>query len=1385
LLEQQLLQRCAQPTAEPEIPRRAAGDHWPQSYAQERLWFLHQLDSGSAVYNVPLGFRLIGHLNAAALTLSLNEIVRRHEALRTTFLCVAGTPVQRVASSLELAVPLVDLCHLRNGEQEAEAQRRVTEEAHQAFDLTQGPLLRVRLLRLSDEEHWLLLTMHHIITDGWSLGVLYRELGALYAAITSGQPSPLPELPVQYADFALWQREWLQGDVLKAQQDYWLRQLDGAPELLELPTDRLRPPVRSNRGDRQRFSLPASLTVALQAVGREEKVTLFMLLLAAFQTLLHRYTGAADLLVGSPIANRNRVEIGGLIGFFVNTLALRTDLSGDPPFRQLLQRVKEATLGAYTHQDLPFEKLVDELQPGRDPSHTPLFQVMFVLQNAPAQPLTLPGLTLSRLEIPHQTAKFDLTLSLTERTEGLTGSLEYSTDLFDDDTIGRMLGHFEMLLEGIATDPGRRLSELPLLTPAERRQLLVDWNDTRTDYPGDACIHELFETQAAQTPDAVAVVFEDQALTYRELDRRANYLARHLQHRGVGPNLFAAVCFERSSEMVIALLAILKAGGAYLPLDPSDPPERLAFMLSDAQAAVILTQRRLVDRLPKTALPVLYLDDQQWQTLPTGEASPASAAAPGNLAYVAYTSGSTGQPKGVCVPHRSVVRLVKGTDYARLTAEETFLQLAPLAFDAATFEIWGCLLNGGRLVIFPPNPPSLAELEAVVQRYRVTTLWLTAGLFHQMVEHQLHGLRGVRQLLAGGDVLSVPHVRKVLHELPGCQLINGYGPTEGTTFTCCYSVPADWTGNGSVPIGRPIANTQVYVLDQHRQLVPVGVPGELYIGGDGLARGYLNRPELTAERFVSDPFSSDPSARLYRTGDRVRWRPDGTLEFLGRLDQQVKIRGFRIELGEIEACLGQHPAVREAVVVAREDGPGDKRLVACVVPKTEEAPAASELRHFLQEKLPDYMLPSAFVLLDSLPLSPSGKVNRRMLPAPPALRLLEGAAFVAPRSFFEEALSAPGSLSADRPVGYVAPRDACEAELVRLWEQVLGVRRIGVRDNFFDLGGHSLLGLHLFSQIEEVWHQGLPLATLFQAPTVEELADLLRQEGAVAPWRSLVPLQPHGVRCPFFMVSPGAVLFIAELARHLAPDQPVYGLQAPGLEGDQSPLTRVEDLAAHHLKEIRSLQPEGPYLLGGRCFGGVVAFEMARQLQAQGQEVGLLVILDSGPPPAAHATSRPAGPQPPRPPMQRVVYYLWRRELTQALRQKVRREKRRIARLSEWTWVRLFGSEKRRQLHEKKRRLQRLEESNREALESYRAQVYPGQITLVRSREFAERLEKLSHLEWAKLVGGGLECHLMPGTHIDMLHEPNVRRLAECLRSLLDAAQPEAQAGSRSRGAAA
>ncbi len=1058
----------------------------PLSFAQQRLWFLDQLEPNNSFYNNPTAIRLTGQLDLAALERSLNEIVRRHESLRTTFAAVGGRPTQVIAPEFKLAMPIIDMRGLPKPEREAEALRRATEETQRPFDLARGPLLRAQLLQLGEQEYVALLTLHHIVSDGWSMGVIIREIAALYSVFSEARspegdtrPSPLPGLPIQYADFARWQREWLQGETLQAHLAYWKQQLADSPPMLELPTDRSRPAIQTSNGSHLSFTLPCALAQSLKQLSRQEGVTLFMTLLAGFQTLLYRYTGQEIVNVGTPIANRNRAEIENLIGFFVNTLVMRGNLSGEPSFRDVLVRVREAALGAYAHQDLPFEMLVEALHPERDLSHAPLFQVMFVLDNEPRQVLELPGLMLSPVEAESGTARFDITLSMAEEPDGLNATIEYNTDLFNADTIVRMAGHFQTLLEGIVADPDRHITTLPLLTEAERRQMLVEWNNTATDFPREACIHELFEQQVEQRPYALAVTYEGEQLTYLDLNRRANQVARYLRKLGVGPDVLVGICTERSLEMVVGILGILKAGSAYLPLDPTYPAERLGFMLQDSAVPVLLTQLHLAERLPAHAAQVVHLD-ADWEAIAQeSDENVCSGATAEDLAYVIYTSGSTGKPKGVVLRHRGLCNLATWHHIVFDMREgKRVLQFSPFSFDASVWEVFMALRNGATLCLARQETlASGPDLVKLMREQHVTTATLPPTMLLTMPVQDLPELETI---IAAGE--ACPR-ELVMRWGPGRRFFNAYGPTETTVCTSMAQCDANDPQNPS--IGKPIANTQLYILDAHLQPVPIGVPGELCVGGVSLARGYLNRPELTEVKFVRDPFSHEPGACLYRTGDLVRYRADGDIEFLGRIDQQVKVRGFRIELGEIEMALCRHPMVQEAAVITREDIPGDKRLVAYVV-LADPSLATSELRVHLRECLPEYMVPSAFVVMaEGLPLSPSGKVDRKALPAP------EGA-----RPDMERA--------------YVAPRTPTEETLASLCAELLGLDRVGVFDSFFDLGGHSLLATQFISRLRDTFQVELPLRSLFEHPTIAELATAVEQAERTRTEPPAPPLVPLG-----------------------------------------------------------------------------------------------------------------------------------------------------------------------------------------------------------------------------------------------------------------------------------
>ncbi|MFN6486982.1 MULTISPECIES: non-ribosomal peptide synthetase [unclassified Nostoc] len=1520
------------------------------SFAQQRLWFLDQLERESATYNMHSAVRLIGHLDLVALDMAVQEIVRRHEVLRTAFKIVNGEPTQAIASCLKISMPVVDLQNLAILDQSTQVQRLAFKEAQQPFDLTKAPLLRVIIVRLAQQSHVLLLTIHHIVSDGWSTQIFIREMAALYEAFSRGMPSPLPELPIQYADFAHWQRQWLKGEVLKTQLAYWKQQLAGIPALLELPSDRPRPPVQTFTGRTERIPLNADLTHKLRLLSQQSGATLFMVLLTAFVILLSRYSSQEDIVVGSPIANRNRSEIESLIGFFVNTLVLRTKLQGNPSFLELLNQVRQTALDAYAHQDTPFEQLVEELQPERNLSYSPLFQVGFTLQNAATETLELPGLTLTALEIENTTAKYDLTLFVEEMENELIGAWEYNSDLFDLATITQMAQHFENLLEGVVANPQEKITQLPLLSASEQNQLLVEWNNTQVEYDYDKCIHQLFAYQVELTPDVVAVVFQKQQLTYRQLNSRANQLAHHLQTLGVKPGVLVGVCVERSPEMIVGLLGILKAGGAYVPLDSAYPQERLAYMLSDSQVKVLLTTEKLAAKLPEYEAHIVYLD-ANWKIISQeSQENPVSEVKPENLAYVIYTSGSTGKPKGVLIAHRGLCNLAQvKIRVLNVQLNSRVLQFASFSFDASVWEIFITLCSGASLVLATPEEllPGTALIK-LLHDQAITHVTLPPSALAVLPPSELPALQNI---IVAGEACSLDLAVQWSNNR---RFFNAYGPSESTV---CATIAEYIKDSSQLPIGRPIANTQVYILDQYLQPVPVGVAGELHIGGVGLALGYLNRPEVTQEKFIPNPFSKQPGSRLYKTGDRARYLPDGNIEFLGRSDHQVKIRGYRIELGEIETALSQLREVQEAVVIAREDQPNNKSLVAYVVPQQENLnslhqpeksangqvelwPSVAEfyvydellyyamtndhrrndsykvainqlvkdkivveigtgkdailsrfcaeagakkiyaiernqetcqqaracianlgltdkitiihgdatlvnlpeladvcvseivgaiggsegaaviinnarrflkpdglmipersitkiaavtlpdeilenpqftttsahytqkifeqvgypfdlrvcikkfpqvnllsnvdifedlnfnefvhpefnhevkfdiqkngcldgflvwlnlhtiageeidilqhehcwlpvyfpvfepgievscgdvieaicsrklcdnnlnpdysikghllkkngeiinfehvsyhyknsfqqtpfyqrlfanfssgennrsdnfvpfLRDNLRELLPNYMIPSNFVVLESLPLTPNGKIDRRALPA-------------------------PENSHVTRKHSLVLPRYVLEMQLANIWEEVLGIHPVGVQDNFFEIGGHSLLAVHLMAQIQEQLGKNLPLATLLHNPTVEQMASIISQKADTSLWSPLVAVQPHGSKRPFFCV-PGSATDVIEfyhLAGHLDPEQPFYGLQPRGLDGELEPHTRIEEMASCYIKAIKTVQPQGPYLLGGHSFGSFVAFEMAQQLQKQGHEVGLVAILDTMSP--VHSLQKP------------------------------------------------------------------------------------------------------------------------------------------------------------------
>jgi amino acid adenylation domain-containing protein len=1046
--------------------------HLPLSFAQQRLWLIDQITENNFVYNVPLAYRITGELDIEIFSQCLNAIAQRHESLRTTFTVIDQQPVQNFVANLEIDLPIIDLRSLTVNEQQQELSGITEIESKTPFELSQSPLLRAKLVCLAPDDHVFFLTMHHIICDGWSLDIFFRELSLMYEAFVAGQPSPLPRLSIQYADFALWQREWLQGEVLNTQLSYWTEQLRDINPLLQLATDRPRPTVQSNAGDRQIFYLSKSLSDSLKALSNSEGVTLFMVLLAAFQTLLYRYTGQTDILVGCPIANRNRAEIENLIGFFVNTLALRANFTDNLTFRGLLNQTKKVTLEAYAHQDLPFEKLVEELNLERDLSFNPIVQVTFALQTAPLLAIELSNLKLAPLkDVKNSVIKFDLEVNAWETREGLILDWGYNCDLFESATMMRMIQHYQTLLEGIVGDRHLPVNQISILTAAEQEQILKRWNATTTTYPQEKSIAAIFEEQVNLRGNAIAAKFGQTEISYAELNTKANHLAHYLQNKGIGFQELVGICVDQSVEMLIGLLGILKAGAAYVPLDKDYPDERLELMLADAGVRVVITQQQQAARFANHGHEIICLD-HEWEEIaqtPKSLNNPTTQATGNSLAYVIYTSGSTGKPKGVEVLQNAIARLVINTNYIDIRIEDRIGQASNASFDAATFEIWGALLNGAMVVGIRKEIILTPELlAATILEEQISTLFLTTALFNQIARQKPETFAPLKNLLFGGEAVDVESVRIIMAKGKPARFLHVYGPTENTTFSTWYLIDQIAPNATSIPIGHAIANTQTYILDRQQQIVPVGVVGELYVGGDGLAKGYLHRPELNAEKFISNPYGRSPSERLYRTGDLAKYAIDGNIEFVGRIDFQVKIRGFRIEIGEVEAAIARHDHVQDLIVIAKDDPLGNKSLIAYVVAKPETALIVSQLRNFLKENLPDYMIPAAFVILDKLPLTPNGKVDKNALPSPEDLR----------------------SQVAD---DYVMPQTEVERLIAAVWQEVLQISNVGIYDNFFEIGGNSLLLVQAYSKFQNLFGSQVSMVILFRYPNIHALAEHLSQ----------------------------------------------------------------------------------------------------------------------------------------------------------------------------------------------------------------------------------------------------------------------------------------------------
>lgn len=1330
-------------------------ENLPLSSAQARLWFLEQLDTGNTAYSLPSPYQLTGDLNITALEQAIAELLRRHEVLRTNLQAVNGAPVQVIHSPQKVTLPIINLEGLTADEQAIEVKFLSEKDASKPFDLAHDPLLRLTLVRLDAQTHVLLLNMHHIIFDAWSMGILMQELSVLYGAYLQKLPSPIPELPLQYIDFAVWESQWLKSERFEEELSYWRQKLAGIIPELALPI------ARSHHSQNFQdccyvFEINPNLTKPLEELSRTEDVTPFMLLFAAFATLLYRYSNQEDIAIGFPIANRQQKETHSLIGFFVNLLVLRVKLAGNITFRDILSQARRTILEAYEHQDTPFEKVVEALHPERNLNHSPLFQVMFDWLHASSSEWKLPGLQMKSLAPPKPMGKFDLSLTIRETDTGLKGMWSYNGAMFTAEAISQMTEHYQVLLAGIVTNVQQSINELPLLT-AKEQQLLATWNATQTDYPHTKCIHHLWEEQVEKTPNAIAVQFQNQQITYRELNEKANLLAHYLQTVGVEPGTLVGICVERSIEMIIGILGILKGGGAYVPLDPRLPTERIAYILQDTQVLILLTQQKLLAKLPDVLkqkknspdrMQVVCLDRDWDLSTNQNKQNLVSAVSTYDLAYVIYTSGSTGQPKGTVIAHQSLVNFTSQAikEYG-IHEQDRILQFASISFDTAAEEIYPCLTTGATLVLRTEDLLSSShQFWQCCQDWQLTVLDLPTAYWHYLTaDLQASDSRipsCLRLVIIGGEQALAENLKRWQMSLKSSKnppkLVNTYGPTEATIVTTIYPFPdstsvepVEW----EVPIGRPIGNTQVYVLDKYLQPVPIGIPGELHIAGICLAKGYLNRPDLTQEKFIPNPFSnSAQDTKFYKTGDLVRYRLDGNLGFIGRIDKQVKIRGFRSELGEIEAAIAQHPLICMTAVTLQEDQPGDKRLVAYIT--ADESFLTSSGDEFLRQKLPNYMIPTTWIQLDSLPLTSNGKVDYRALPKP--------------------------TKNISQNNGFVAPRNELERQIAQIWAEVLDVPVVGIKNNFFELGGHSLLAFALMNRIQQKFGRNLPLSSIFQSATVEQFAEILNQKTDSESWSVLVKIQPQGTKSPLFLIHPGGASLLAyeDLISCMDTGRPLYGLDARGFEEGQTPQETVEEMAVQYLEAIRRVQPEGPYLFMGWCFGGLVAFEMAQLLRSQNQKTAFLGLIDtyirSGQVPLDDVD---------------LLFGLFSELFgvefpTEKLRQMEINE--RITYTFEQAkqanrLPRNFGLDRIKRLFE-------VGKSHDQASVKYFPQPYPGAVTLIRASEDTSATLNNPTLGW-EIQADKVNLHWVGGDHLSMFHHPHVQELAKKLQFCIEQAE--------------
>ena len=1361
LLEERLLARAGDEDGE-QISRRSNAEHAPLSYGQERLWFLTQIEPESPAYNEMRVWLWQGVVDLQALEQGLNFLAKRHDSLRTCFREIDGALQQIAAPLSPVQIPIIDLRTHPPTAQMDEAWRQVETIRTERFDLSQPPLWRTALIRLTNDEQLFVHVVHHIISDGWSSAIFQHDLSHCYAAFAAGnQPTP-PDLTVSYADYAAWQRDQLQGDRLTWLTRYWLPRLaDLQP--LNLPTDRPRPLEPSYEGQVESFAIEIEQTAALKALARSANASLYMLLLAAFQALLHRIAGQDDIAVGTPVANRTRFEVEGVYGFFVNTLVMRSDCRGNPTFRGLLDQVRQNALDAYRHQELPFEKLVDALHPAREPNRNPLFDVYFAMQNMPKGELTLPGLACKRLKSPKGSSKFDLSVYVFESGDTLVGSIEYATDLFDASTARRFVSHYKTLLEGVVADPDCPIDALPLLTHIERRQILVDWNETAANYPLGSTIHQLFQEQAICTPNSVAIIDGMQRSTYREVEEAANRLAHRLVQLDVQPGESVGICLQRSANLIIAMLATLKAGAAWLPLDPANPEERLAWMVQDAGMTKLISTTTLAALFPTEPQFTILMDQLESSNAVLPVDPPEVSTDAGDVAYVLYTSGSTGRPKGVIAPHRGTVnRFHWMWEQYPFGEGEIACQRAAATFVDSVWEIFGPLLCGCPIAIAPDtvavDPTAFVQFLAEQQVSRVTVVPTLLTHLLDVYEQNAKHIDYPSLWICSGEALTSQPAARFSQLLPRARLLNLYGSSEVAGDVTCWEMDRQLIANSVVPIGFPIANARTYILDASMNPVPISVPGELYVGGAGLALGYLNRPELTAERFVPDPFTPAPASRLYRTGDLARYRSDGNIEFLGRADGQIKLRGHRIEVGEIEFHLNSHPAVHQSAVVSSESEADEPQLIGYYVLSNRQPIFVEELFSHLRSYLPAYMVPFELVQLDLLPLTSSGKVDRRALPKPDLQTRRRTSSLDTPRSPFEGKLAA-------------------------IWSEVLKIKRVDIHDNFFDLGGHSLLGVQLFARIEKEFGVRLPLSLLFRAQTVFELVKHLGQPQTQKHASILVPIREGGSHAPFFCVHGfgGGVLGYVHLANLMEPDRPFWGLQAQGLD-DNAPFdTSIKEMATRYIEAMRVEQPTGPYHIGGYCLGGVVAYEMARQLEAVGERVALIAVMEGFAPGHYHRRDSVFGLQRWLTIWRNIPYWLedyWNlglERIQMRIQTKIRRWYKHIFRAFRGEHGLRMNDIALDDLSAIPNHQRELMEAHLNALRRYSAGPLQGQVTLfaARGKTITRALFGSADPEngWGSLAQGGVDVKVVDGGHRNIHLPPYVSSLAQALEESLREAE--------------